>query len=108
MELSRLAPGNADLMREAAAVEKSLGQWDAGTSGPICSDPVVADVALPFPDSLCHRCRYLRMVGNKRGSQFLGCREPSLPKYPRQPVARCAGFAPGPDVRAPDDAEVAR
>ncbi len=50
--------------------------------------------ALPFADSLCHRCRFLRLGGNKRGSIFLQCTEPSLPKYPRQPVLACPGFAP--------------
>jgi hypothetical protein len=48
----------------------------------------------PFPTSLCHRCRWLRLTGNKRGSVFLQCTEPSLPKYPRQPVVHCVGFAP--------------
>jgi hypothetical protein len=48
----------------------------------------------PFPASLCHRCRWLRLTGNKRGSIFLQCTEPSLPKYPRQPVVACPGFAP--------------
>lgn len=43
----------------------------------------------PFPDSLCHRCTHLRRVESGRGSVFLMCREPSLPKYPRQPVAAC-------------------
>jgi hypothetical protein len=47
----------------------------------------------PFPNSLCHRCQHLRVVGNKRGSVFLQCTEPSLPKYPRQPVLACARFA---------------
>jgi hypothetical protein len=51
------------------------------------------DDAPPFPESLCHRCRWLRLTGNKRGSIFLSCTEPSLPKYPRQPVVQCRGFA---------------
>jgi len=49
---------------------------------------------LPFPGSLCHRCRFVRLNGNKRGSIFMQCTEPSLPKYPRQPVMACPGFAP--------------
>jgi hypothetical protein len=49
--------------------------------------------ALPFPDSLCHRCRYLRTAGNRRGSVFLSCTEPSMPKYLPQPVVRCRAFA---------------
>jgi hypothetical protein len=50
--------------------------------------------ALPFPQSLCHRCRWLRITGNKRGSAFLQCTEPSLPRYGPQPVLSCPRFAP--------------
>ena len=49
--------------------------------------------ALPFPDSLCRRCRFLRTTGNKRGSIFLSCTEPSMPKYLPQPVRTCRAFA---------------
>ena len=48
----------------------------------------------PFPDSLCHRCRWHRIVRGGRSS-FVLCQEPSLPRYAPQPVVRCAGFAPG-------------
>ena len=47
-----------------------------------------------FPDSLCHRCAHLRVVHSGRGSTFLMCREPSLPKYAPQPVRACPGFTP--------------
>ena len=47
----------------------------------------------PFADSLCHRCRYLRLIESGKGSTFLMCREPTLPKYPPQPVRTCRGFA---------------
>jgi hypothetical protein len=53
----------------------------------------VLDADLPFPDSLCHRCRWMRTSGNKRGSIFLQCTEPTLPKYLPQPVRVCRGFA---------------
>jgi hypothetical protein len=53
---------------------------------------VVNDDPPPFPTSLCHRCRWLRLAGNKRGSVFLKCTEPSLPKYGPQPVVTCAKF----------------
>ncbi len=49
---------------------------------------------VPFADSLCRRCEHLRLVQSGKGSTFLMCQEPSLPKYPRQPVASCAGYAP--------------
>jgi hypothetical protein len=48
--------------------------------------------ALPFPESLCHRCAHLRIVESGKGSVFLMCREPSLPKYAPQPVRSCRGF----------------
>jgi hypothetical protein len=48
----------------------------------------------PFSDSLCHRCEHLRLVTSGRGSTFLMCREPSLPKYAPQPVRVCSGFSP--------------
>jgi hypothetical protein len=51
-----------------------------------------AGVTVPFADSVCHRCVHLRLVTSERGSQFLMCREPSLPKYPPQPVKTCPAF----------------
>ena len=48
----------------------------------------------PFPDSLCHRCAHVALVESGRGSVFLRCREPTLPKYAPQPVTACAGFRP--------------
>jgi hypothetical protein len=56
-------------------------------------------MAEPFPASLCHRCRHLRRVETGRGSVFLACREPSLPKYLPQPVTTCRGFAPAGERR---------
>ncbi len=47
----------------------------------------------PFPDSLCHRCAHLRLVTSGKGSTFLMCQHPDLPKYPRQPVIACPGFS---------------
>jgi hypothetical protein len=34
----------------------------------------------------------LLLTGNKRGSVFLQCTEPSLPRYGPQPVVSCARF----------------
>lgn len=46
-----------------------------------------------FPESLCWRCANHREVKTTR-SVFVMCTV--LPvKYPRQPVASCAGFRPG-------------
>ena len=61
-------------------------------------------MSTPFPQSLCHRCRWLRLTGNKRGSVFLQCTEPSLPRYGPQPVLSCARFEPGNGGDSPDGA----
>lgn len=47
---------------------------------------------LPFPGSQCHRCRYVRLTGNTRGSMFIQCQHPELRKYRSQPVHGCTGF----------------
>ena len=49
---------------------------------------------------LCDACVHQRVVKNTRGSTFSLCRrskdEPErFPRYPRIPVARCAGHEPG-------------
>ena len=46
----------------------------------------------PFPTSLCHQCTFVRVVTSGKGSTFLMCQEPSLPKYGPQPVRNCAKF----------------
>ncbi len=49
----------------------------------------------PFADSLCHRCVHLRLVRSGKGSVFLLCQQPTVGKYPPQPVRACPGFVPG-------------
>lgn len=48
---------------------------------------------------LCAACVNARVVENRRGSRFWLCEvsrtDPAFPRYPRLPVLRCAGFAPG-------------
>jgi hypothetical protein len=46
-----------------------------------------------FPESLCHRCAHLRVVRSGKGSVFLMCQHPDLPKYTSQPIRTCRGFA---------------
>lgn len=52
--------------------------------------------ALPFPTSICHTCRHLRTTSNARGSVFMMCEKAKVderfPKYPPQPVGKCAGW----------------
>ena len=47
--------------------------------------------------SLCQTCSHAREVTSGRGSVFLLCRrsqsDPAYPRYPHQPVVRCAGYA---------------
>jgi len=38
-------------------------------------------------------CAFAALVVSSRGSAFLRCRHPRLPKYPPQPIRRCDGFA---------------
>jgi hypothetical protein len=48
--------------------------------------------------SLCETCARMRAVVTPRGSRFLLCQlsaaDPAYPKYPPQPVVRCAGHVP--------------
>jgi hypothetical protein len=46
--------------------------------------------ALPFPDSVCHRCANSRVIAT-RTSKFVLCTVLAV-KYPRQPVSDCAEF----------------
>jgi len=41
---------------------------------------------------LCGRCRFPRLVENDRGSTFVLCTHPDLPRYPAQPVITCGAF----------------
>ena len=49
--------------------------------------------AVPFPESLCHRCAAPPKYVRTKTSVFIQC--PLLPdKYPRQPVLSCPLFQP--------------
>ena len=45
---------------------------------------------------LCAGCRWVRVIRNRRGSDFFLCRkgkeDPAYPRYPRLPVIECGGF----------------
>lgn len=45
---------------------------------------------------LCARCRWVRIIRNRKGSAFILCRksaeDPAFPRYPRLPVLECSGF----------------
>jgi hypothetical protein len=61
----------------------------------------MAPVAAAFPISICHRCGWMRLVPTEH-STFLRCTAPAMPRYPRQPVLRCASNRP---VDPPDEVE---
>lgn len=50
----------------------------------------------PLLAGLCDRCVHQRVVRNTRGSAFSLCErsrdDARFPKYPRIPVAACAGY----------------
>jgi len=51
----------------------------------------------------CATCRHMRRIVSDRGSVFILCRRSAedsrFPKYPRLPVAGCAGFEQEQDAR---------
>ena len=48
--------------------------------------------------SLCETCASMLAVVTPKGSRFLLCQlsriDPAYPKYPPQPIVRCAGHQP--------------
>jgi hypothetical protein len=52
---------------------------------------------------VCGACRHAAAVVSARGSAFLRCRHPRLPKYPPQPIVRCDGFEPCERAPRPQD-----
>jgi hypothetical protein len=47
-------------------------------------------------NSLCETCAAVRQVITPKGSRFLLCQlsktDPAFPRYPPQPILRCAGY----------------
>jgi len=41
---------------------------------------------------VCATCTHARVITSARGSVFLRCDHPRLPKYPPQPMHRCNGW----------------
>ncbi len=54
---------------------------------------------------LCDGCRHQRLIHNTRGSTFSQCdlsrTDDRFPRYPRLPVARCAGYQPRAEGEGP-------
>ncbi|MBM3934126.1 MAG: hypothetical protein FJ319_07475 [SAR202 cluster bacterium] len=53
----------------------------------------------PVTPGLCESCEMARAIRSGKGSVFWLCgrheSDPGFPKYPRLPVVRCEGYAPG-------------
>lgn len=43
---------------------------------------------------LCRRCAHHRVVISTKGSEFVRCTAPEMPKYPQLPVLQCGSYAP--------------
>ena len=56
--------------------------------------PVTEGRDIPFADSLCQSCRFVRLVATK-SSVFLMCTQSRLAKYHPQPVRQCSEFQEG-------------
>jgi hypothetical protein len=41
---------------------------------------------------LCDRCVHGTEIRTRKGTRYLRCRAPGLPKYPRTPVTSCVAF----------------
>jgi hypothetical protein len=41
---------------------------------------------------LCSRCSHASEIRTRKGTSYLRCRAPGLPRYPRTPVTTCSGF----------------
>ncbi|MFN2321374.1 MAG: hypothetical protein ABR510_00250 [Trueperaceae bacterium] len=61
----------------------------------------VPSIARAARGGLCAACAHARAIASARGSVFLRCDHPDLPRYPAVPVIACDGFA----LRAPAAAQ---
>jgi hypothetical protein len=57
--------------------------------------------AMTISPGLCATCSHAVVVRSDRGSTFVRCTHPQLPKYPRLPVLECVGWSPAPLSLAP-------
>jgi hypothetical protein len=44
---------------------------------------------------LCRTCGHAKLNETRRGTAYLRCTNPDLPRYPRLPVAACSGYRSG-------------
>jgi hypothetical protein len=47
---------------------------------------------------LCATCAFAKVMTSDRGSTFLRCTHPDLPKYPRLPVLACDKYTAKGDI----------
>ena len=54
------------------------------------------NVTTTMSNSLCETCQHMREIVSPKGSRFLLCglsrSDARFPKYPPQPLVRCAGY----------------
>ncbi len=50
------------------------------------------DLAKATRKGLCGTCQWAELVRSSKGSLFVLCKQPKLPKYQGQPVLRCDYF----------------
>ncbi len=53
----------------------------------------VPSLARAAAGGLCGACVHARAIASSRGSAFLRCDHPDLPRFPSVPVIACDGFA---------------
>ena len=80
-----------ELADEAFATRMAGSEVPAGGEGRAVRGDA-ADLRRAALGGICSHCANARLVRSARGSVFLLCRHPDLPKYPRQPVLSCHGY----------------
>lgn len=60
---------------------------------PRSEDPVIR-LGIAARGGLCGRCARARLVESDKGTDYLLCEDPELPKYPTLPVLTCGFFEP--------------
>ena len=107
IDLAALQPGDfgqptSGLLASPPEYSPSAGvlfRWTSGM-GNVVANTVAALTGDPAHDDkafvVVTNAKQVRLTGNKRGSVFLSCGHPELPKYGPQPVRACRGFTEKP------------
>lgn len=60
---------------------------------PFDAADAVPSVARAARGGLCAACVHARAIASSRGSAFLRCDHPDVPRFPTVPVIACDGFS---------------